>query len=647
MLAHCDTTDPPEHFPGRFPVRIPLSTLTALLLALAIGCSPDPGVPEPKKEIIIGLNPSERSENVQRNADILADLIARRAGMPVKIFVAQDYSGLVEALRGRTIDFAFFAPVSYVFAERIADARVLLKAERKGKPYYYGCIIVNADSSYRTLADLKGKNIAWVDPTSASGHIFPKAALIEQGIDPEKFFGRQTFAGGHDAVLLSVINGTITAGATYANDTTGEDGSWSQLGDGAFRNKIRPILFSRPIPGDNLATTQYMLDAHPEIVEKMKSAVMGLTDNEAGRELMQQMYHVDAMIPATSAEYDPVRSAADLLHLDITGKAGGGGTDSTSMAKASVREEARRRNERISLIVLGIAALAGIGTILWQSIRSRRRPPVSPAASGAPGAAPADAQFALRDLSVVYHDSNGTGFTALRDLSLDIRRGEFIAVIGLSGAGKSTLLRCLNGMTEASAGRIIFEGKDVTHIRGGELAELRRRIGFIFQQFNLVKSLSVLQNVLSGRLSHVSGLGAMLGRFPAKDREMAIRYLREVGLADKLHQRADTLSGGQQQRVAIARALAQGPSVILADEPMASLDPKLSEVVLQILKRFNREETITVIVNLHVLDLATRYADRIIALRAGALVFDGPPDMLTPEIIEEIYYTDEQTLKRM
>lgn len=612
--------------------------LLAAIMLLLSGCSTE----KPKGEIVIGLNPSERSENVQRNADVLARLISERTGMPVKIFVAQDYSGLVEALRGRTVDFAFFAPVSYVFAERIADARVLLKAERKGRPYYFGCIVVNADSAYRTLADLKGRDIAWVDPTSASGYIFPKAALIGAGIDPDAHFRRQTFAGGHDAVLLSVINGTIAAGATYANDSAGSSGSWTQLGEGKFEGKIRPIFFSSPIPGDNIATSQYMLDTHPEIVERVKNAVQGLTDTEAGKKLMQQMYHVDAMIPATSADYDPVRAAADLLNLDITGKVSSpaAGTDSVSRARAESRRRSMERNETISTIALWIGLAAGIGVLAAQTIRQRRkRRPRLPATIGSPSPIPAagDAQYIIRNLAVTYIDTEGREFTALRDVSLDIRRGEFIAVIGLSGAGKSTFLRSLNRMNEPSAGTIIFEGKDVTHIAGKELTELRRRIGFIFQQFNLVRNLSVVKNVLSGRLSHISWLDSMLGRFPQRDREIALRYITEVGLADKVRSRADRLSGGQQQRVAIARALAQEPSVILADEPMASLDPKLSEVILGLLRRFNREEGITVVVNLHVLELARAYADRIIAFREGNLVFDGAPEELTPEIVEGIY----------
>lgn len=616
-----------------------------LILTLATAAAQPP---EPKREIVIGLNPSERAEDVQKNADILARMIGQRVGIPVKMFVAHDYSGLVEALRGRTIDFAFFAPLTYVFAEKIADARVLLKAERRGRPYYYGCIIVNADSSYRTLADLKGKEMAWVDPTSTSGHIYPKAALKSVGIDPDTYFGKQTFAGGHDKVVLSVINGTIAAGATYCNDTLGESGSWTQLGDGAYNGKVRPIFFSPPIPGDNMATSQFMLDAYPQIVQKVTAAVQNLTSDSAGKALMQQMYHVDAMIPATSADYDPVRRAAELMNLDITGKvkSGGNPTDSASVAKANQRQRERAQNQTISSIVLAIGVVVGGLALAWLTIRERRnrRALVRESSAGTTPPLNSDAQYLLQNLSVVYRDGQGGEFTAMQGVSLEINRGEFIAVIGLSGAGKSTFLRCLNRMNEPSAGRLLFNGNDITHAVGPQIVEVRRRVGFIFQQFNLVKTITVLQNVLTGRLSQTNWFSSMIGRYSRADREMAVRYLTEVGLADKLNSRADRLSGGQQQRVAIARALAQQPNVILADEPMASLDPKLSEVVLQILQRFNRQERITVIVNLHVLELARRYADRIIAFRKGEVVFDGKPDELTPEIIEDIYRMESEEL---
>jgi phosphonate transport system ATP-binding protein len=230
----------------------------------------------------------------------------------------------------------------------------------------------------------------------------------------------------------------------------------------------------------------------------------------------------------------------------------------------------------------------------------------------------------------------GTSY-AIRNINVEIKPGELIAVIGLSGAGKSTFLRALNGTTQGLEGKLEVFGENVSNLRSSALVNLRRRIGFIFQNFNLVKSLSVLQNVLLGRVGYSPLWRTLTGLFSAEDRALAKKAIDSVGLQNRYHEKARNLSGGQQQRVAIARALVQNPQLILADEPMASLDPKLSELVLQMLERINREQKITVIVNIHMLELAKKYAHRMLAFRAGEIVFDGPPSALTSEKIEEIY----------
>ncbi len=239
----------------------------------------------------------------------------------------------------------------------------------------------------------------------------------------------------------------------------------------------------------------------------------------------------------------------------------------------------------------------------------------------------------FRKARVVY--PNGT--VGMKDLDLEIKPGEFVVIVGSSGAGKSTLLRAINGLNPISDGTIEVGGRSVPQKESAELRRLRARIGMIFQDFRLVKRLTVMSNVLVGRLAHVPGWRAMLNLWPAHDKEIAFRALERVGIADKAWIKAGQLSGGQQQRVGIARALAQEPSIILADEPVASLDPVTSRQVMDDLVRINRELGITTLVNLHFLDLAQEYGQRIVGLRNGELVYDGTPDTVTEADFQRIY----------
>jgi phosphonate transport system ATP-binding protein len=229
------------------------------------------------------------------------------------------------------------------------------------------------------------------------------------------------------------------------------------------------------------------------------------------------------------------------------------------------------------------------------------------------------------------------GVKGLTNINLKIENGEFVVIVGLSGAGKSTLLRSINRLNEISDGEILIDGKSITHAKGSSLRRIRRDIGMIFQNFNLVKRSTVLRNVLSGRVGYHSTFRTVLGYFPKEDENLAFNALERVNLLDKVYTRADQLSGGQQQRVSIARALAQEAKIILADEPVASLDPLTTKQVMDDLKRINTELGITTIVNLHFIDLAREYATRIIGLRAGEVVFDGPVEEATDEIFAEIY----------
>lgn len=239
----------------------------------------------------------------------------------------------------------------------------------------------------------------------------------------------------------------------------------------------------------------------------------------------------------------------------------------------------------------------------------------------------------FRNVSKVY--PNGT--VGLKNINLTVEKGEFAVIVGLSGAGKSTLLRSINRLHDITDGEILIHNKSITAASGKELRHIRRDIGMIFQNFNLVKRSSVIRNVLSGRVGYHSTMRTLLGLFPKEDVELALQALERVNIKEKANVRADQLSGGQQQRVSIARALAQEAKIILADEPVASLDPLTTRQVMDDLKRINQELGITTIVNLHFIDLARAYATRIIGLRAGEVVFDAPVGKATDEVFSRIY----------
>ena len=244
--------------------------------------------------------------------------------------------------------------------------------------------------------------------------------------------------------------------------------------------------------------------------------------------------------------------------------------------------------------------------------------------------------FEVKNLTKVYED----GTVALKDVSFSVEEGEFLVIIGLSGSGKSTLLRCINRLIEPTEGQILWDGVDITAAEAEQLRKVRRQIGMVFQQFNLVKRSSVLTNVLAGRLGYVNPGASLAYRFPARDREMAWKALERVGITDQAHKQARELSGGQQQRVGIARALVQQPRMILADEPVASLDPVLAHSILGYLEQLNRKDRITVLCSLHYLDLVQRYSTRVIGLRDGRIVYRGTRkeiQAMTDEQFKDIY----------
>ncbi|GIK27841.1 MAG: phosphonate ABC transporter ATP-binding protein [Chloroflexi bacterium] len=242
----------------------------------------------------------------------------------------------------------------------------------------------------------------------------------------------------------------------------------------------------------------------------------------------------------------------------------------------------------------------------------------------------------IENLTKIYDN----GFKALDNINLEIPDGQFVSIIGLSGSGKSTLLRCINRLIKPTHGRIIWNDTDITAANEEDVRAIRRRIGMIFQQFNLVKRSSVITNVLQGRLGYTNPLFSFLNYFPRSDRDEALANLERVGIKEQAYKRASALSGGQQQRVGIARALMQRPELMLADEPVASLDPATSHSVMKYLEILNSEDGITVLCSLHFLSLARTYSDRVIALKDGKLMFDGGPQEIDNARFKQIYGED-------
>lgn len=246
----------------------------------------------------------------------------------------------------------------------------------------------------------------------------------------------------------------------------------------------------------------------------------------------------------------------------------------------------------------------------------------------------------FKNVSKIYDNDT----RALDDVSFTVEEGEFVSIIGPSGAGKSTLLRCINRLIDASQGAIIFDGQDITRVKGKELRKVRTRTGMIFQHYNLVDRLSVIENVLHGTLGKKSTLSGMAGHYTEQEKETAFEILKELGLDDQVYKRCDELSGGQKQRVGIARAIMQQPKLILCDEPIASLDPKASKVIMDQLKEINESKKITCIVNLHQVDVAMKYSERIIGVSGGKIVYDGSPENLDQDMIHRIYQSKSSDL---
>jgi phosphonate transport system ATP-binding protein len=242
------------------------------------------------------------------------------------------------------------------------------------------------------------------------------------------------------------------------------------------------------------------------------------------------------------------------------------------------------------------------------------------------------AQLKIKNLTKYYKD-----VLALKEVNATIKRGQFVSIIGPSGSGKSTLLRCLNRMIEPSSGEVIFENIDVTKVGSKQLRKTRAQMGMIFQHYNLVSRLSVFENVLHGRLGYKNTWDGIISNYSEEEKEQAAEIISMLGLSDQIYKRCDALSGGQKQRVGIARALVQNPTILLCDEPIASLDPSSSKVIMDQLRKICDTMGITVLVNLHQVNVALKYSDRVIGINSGELVFDDSPQNLSKELINQVY----------
>ena len=282
-----------------------------LLTLLALGVlASSAQAAENCRVINMGFNPAQDSAAVLTNGRAIAKYLESKVrGVEVRTTVAQDYQALVEATRSGKLDFAWLSPVSYVEAHDQANAQVLLKSVRGAGPYYWSAFVVRKDSGIKRMEDMRGKNIAWIDPTSAAGYTFPKATLLAKGVEPEKFFGRQTFAGKHDAAVLALLNGSVDVIATFSNNTKGDSGAWTQFLKPEQAAQLTPVMYSKPIPGDTLSVRADYQKACDAVVTRVRAAIMAMKSDPDAKGLLQKLYRIDAMVPAKDSDYNVVRDA--------------------------------------------------------------------------------------------------------------------------------------------------------------------------------------------------------------------------------------------------------------------------------------------------------------------------------------------------
>lgn len=288
---------------------------TWLVLGLALGIMSAPAQAYTPKTLRVGFAPWENLHDLRKTSESVVAMLNKALPMRVDPFIATDYTGVIEAMRAGKLDVAFFPPAAYVLAERKAGAKVILKSVFNGRAQYHGAIITRKGSGIKTLKDLKGKNVAFVDPASTSGAIYPRVMLMNAGINPEKDFKRLIYAGGHDAAVLAVLHGKVDAAATFANDPQGKDSAWSNaLKNPKERELIVPIAITKPIPSDNIAVRK---DLDPTIANQIKQAFLTLSSTPEGRKRIREVYQVDGFVEGSPADYAPVREAFDKVGFTI------------------------------------------------------------------------------------------------------------------------------------------------------------------------------------------------------------------------------------------------------------------------------------------------------------------------------------------
>jgi phosphonate transport system substrate-binding protein len=283
--------------------------ITALFL---FSCNNDS---EPTQKVLrFGVIPFESAEELLKNLNPMLEMMSKGLDMEVKPFIAADYTGVIEAFRGKKLDAAFLTPASYVMGKKEAGVKVILKSQRNGHPYYYGVIIARKDSGINTLQDLKGKKFAFADPLSTSGHVFPKMMMLQNNINPETDFENVLFAGAHDAVVLSVLNKKVDAGATFSDDKEGKNGSWRRYLKPEEADQIKIVAVTDPVPADNICVSA---DLDPKIADKLANVIIDFGKTEEGKKMMKKLYKFDGYTRATDADYDSVRKAFEISGVKI------------------------------------------------------------------------------------------------------------------------------------------------------------------------------------------------------------------------------------------------------------------------------------------------------------------------------------------